>query len=156
MFVRFYDCRQRYTEGFLKEYKHWVLEISYLQHTLGSFIVFAKRKGVENISDLKAEEILELPGVMREMEVALNRHPVFRPDKINYWQMGNVVRYLHFHGIPRYRKKRRFDGRIWYDKTFGRVPIWSKQEVEADLVRRIRDEIGRELSKVNQLPKGKR
>lgn len=78
---RFWDPKGKYKEGFLKEYKHWVLEISFLQHTLGCFIIFAKRN-VERISELNNEELSELKTVMSEIEAAVTKE--FKADRFNY------------------------------------------------------------------------
>lgn len=138
---RFYDKNRQYTEGFLKEYKHWILEVSYRQHTLGSFIIFSKRKGVENITQLTDAETVELKEVMQDAETALGKNPLFQPDKFNYWQMGNKLKHLHFHGIPRYKDEREFAGRIWKDKTYGNVPVWSKKDEKHQLVKAIRESL---------------
>ena len=74
---RFWDEDNRYVEGFLKEYSHWVLEVSYGQHTLGSYIIFAKSR-VERISELRLQDADELIYVMGEMETALSK--TFKPD----------------------------------------------------------------------------
>ena len=62
---RFYDKENRYGDAFLKEYKHWIWEVSYRQHTLGSFIIFSKNSKIEKISELNEEEIIELKEVMK-------------------------------------------------------------------------------------------
>ena len=73
---RIWDPEGKYQVGFLKEYKHWVLEISFRQHTLGCFIIFAKRK-IENISALQKEELEELPLVINAIETPLLNDPMF-------------------------------------------------------------------------------
>ena len=143
---RFWDKENKYTEGFLKEYKNWVLEVSYRQHTLGCYIIFAKR-AVEKISELKTDEIDELKEVMAEIETALSKNDIFGPDRFNYWQMGNALHHLHFHGIPRYASRRTFNGKEWVDKTWGSVPIWSKENVDHDLIRKIKEAVKPYLSK---------
>ncbi len=146
MVNRFWDTHNRYTEGFLKEYGHWVLEVSYRQHTLGSYIIFAKRP-VEKISELHTGEIDELKDVMGEMEATLSSIDAFHPDRFNYWQMGNGLHQLHFHGIPRYEHPRHFTGKEWIDRTWGNVPVWSQEDVHHDLVAQIRDVIKPHLPK---------
>ncbi|OGH77490.1 MAG: hypothetical protein A2301_01645 [Candidatus Magasanikbacteria bacterium RIFOXYB2_FULL_40_13] len=140
MLNRFWDKNNKYTEGFLKEYKHWVLEVSYRQHTLGCYIIFAKRP-VEKISELENQEINELKDVMGEIETTLLKIDMFKPDRFNYWQMGNALHSLHFHGIPRYESSRNFNGKEWADKTWGSVPIWSKNDEKHDVVAKIREAI---------------
>jgi diadenosine tetraphosphate (Ap4A) HIT family hydrolase len=137
MILRPWDPENLYPGGVLKEYEHWVLEVSYRQHTLGSFIIFARRE-VERISDLEQMEIVTLRYVMRAIEVALTEAPEFHPDRFNYWQMGNALHRLHVHGIPRYQTPREFAGKTWTDTTWGSVPIWSKSNVDQALVESIR------------------
>lgn len=141
MVDRVWDSDGKYPEAVLKEYEYWVVEVSYRQHTLGSYIIFAKRE-VEKISELEDKEIVELKRVMGRIEEALFATPEFVPDRFNYWQMGNNLHHLHFHGIPRYAKPRKFAGREWVDKTWGSVPVWSRVEVDREMVQTLREAIG--------------
>jgi diadenosine tetraphosphate (Ap4A) HIT family hydrolase len=135
---RIWDPDNAYPGGYLKSYRFWTAEISYRQHTLGSFIIFANRS-VEKMSDLTAEEITELPLVMKDIEGALADIPVLRPDRFNYLQLGNAVHHLHIHGIPRYEKNRSFLNRDWIDSTYGNVPVWTTKNEDQETVRKIRD-----------------
>lgn len=144
MYNRVWDPQHQYTEGFLKEYQHWVLEVSYRQHTLGCYILFAKDH-VERISQLSPDAMVELRTAMKDIEDALTANPLFRPDRFNYWQMGNNLPHLHFHGIPRYASPRHFEGEEWFDQTWGSVPVWSKQNRGHDLVRKLREAIKQNL-----------
>lgn len=144
MFEKFWDKEKKYIEGFLKEYKYWLLEVSYRQHTLGCYIVFCKRE-VERISELTPEEIGELPLVLKEIEEALTKNETFKPDRFNYWQMGNGLHQLHIHGFPRYSTPRFFFSREWIDAAYGHPPVWSKEGVGHDLVREVREAIKKYL-----------
>jgi len=143
---RIWDPEGKYKEGFLKEYDNWVLEVSFRQHTLGCFIIFAKRK-VERISELTIEEFAELKEVMLEIENALSSIETFKPKRFNYLQLGNGLHRLHFHGIPRYESERQFNNITWEDKAWGHPPIWSKTEISAELIVAIKQEILKHLSK---------
>lgn len=144
MLNRIWDPEGKYEGALLKEFKHWAIEVSFRQHTLGCFIIFARRK-VERISDLTTEEASELSHVMKEIETALSSSSTFDPDRFNYLQMGNTLHHLHFHGIPRYKKERSFDGKMWKDETYGHPPIWVKDEVSAELVIKLKDSIKKSL-----------
>lgn len=144
MFQKFWDTENKYVDGFLKEYDHWLLEVSYLQHTLGCYIIFAKRK-VEQFSQLNPEELDSLPKVMHDIESALSQLPNFKPDRFNYLQLGNNLKQFHFHGIPRYVGNREFANQTWDDPTYGHPPVWKGEEVDLRLVRQLRDVIGSEL-----------
>jgi diadenosine tetraphosphate (Ap4A) HIT family hydrolase len=135
-----WDTKNKYTQGLLKEYDYWVLEISYRQHTLGCYIIFCKRS-VERISDLKTEEIDELKDVMAEIEATLSKIDIFKPDRFNYWQMGNKLNQLHFHGIPRYNSMRNFNEKKWVDENPESIPAWSHEDIGHDLVAKLREAI---------------
>jgi len=83
----------------------------------------------------------ELKIVMGEIEKALLMNEIFRPDRFNYWQMGNKVHYLHIHGFPRYAESRMFDGKEWIDEAWGKPPIWRTESVSEDLVAKVRDAV---------------
>src|SRR3990167_590762 len=70
MVTRIWDPEGHYETGFVKEYHSWILEVSFRQHTLWSFIIFAKR-AIEKISNLKNNEVIELIEVMKEFETTL-------------------------------------------------------------------------------------
>lgn len=140
MVNRIWDPKNKYTEGFLKEFDHWIWEVSYRQHTLGCFILFAKRP-IERLSQLKPKEMTSLVNVMKEVEETYSRIKTFNPDRFNYWQMGNYLHHLHIHGFPRYKEPRFFNERKWVDRTWGTVPVWSRKNVGHELVAKIRDEI---------------
>lgn len=144
MFTRLWDPDHKYSAGVVKEYTHWVHEVSFRQHTLGSCILFAKRS-VEKISDLNDEELLELKHVMRELEQAFTNIEAFQPNRVNYLQLGNAVHQLHFHVIPRYAQPREFLAKDWIDSTFGHPPKWSQVEEAESTVTAIRDEFLRVL-----------
>ncbi|HHD92628.1 MAG TPA: hypothetical protein ENL06_03355 [Candidatus Portnoybacteria bacterium] len=138
---RFWDKNNNYSGSTLKEYKFWALEVSYRQHTFGNFIVFCKRQGVEKISELNDEELLELKKVFQEIEFALLQNKIFKPIRFNYWQMGNKIHALHIHGIPRFDSEKVFLGKVWKDKDFKVPPVWTYKEQSKDTVMAIRDEI---------------
>ncbi len=135
---RIWDPENKYPGGYLKSYNFWTTEISYRQHTLGSFIIFANRS-VEKISDLTKDEIEELPHVMKAIEEAFASISNLQPDRFNYLQLGNAVHHLHIHGIPRYEKKRLFLDKKWIDMTYGNVPVWATANESQETVSKIRD-----------------
>ena len=146
MALRIWDPEGKYKEGVVKEYNHWVLEVSFRQHTLGCFINFAKRE-VEKISDLDDIEIVELKEVMKELETTLSMMENFKPDRFNYLQMGNSLHNLHFHAIPRYSSSRNFSNKEWKDETFGRPSVWTYTEVDKELVLMIKEAFLQQLQK---------
>ena len=137
---RFWDNEGKFEAGFLKEYQHWVLELSFRQHTLGCFIIFCKRP-TEKISDLTSEELTDLASVMKEMETLLQNLDGFKPDRFNYLQLRNVVNQLHFHGIPRYAEHRNFAGKEWIDTTYGKPPTWIFEHEDVKTINTIKSAI---------------
>ena len=135
---RVWDPQEKYKDGFLKEYNHWIIEVSFRQHTIGCYIIFAKRN-VERISELNNEELSELKTVMSEIEAAVTKE--FKADRFNYLQLGNNLHHLHIHGIPRYQTQREFNGQKWIDKTWGHPPVWSNKDASSDLVNTLKKTI---------------
>ena len=135
---RFWDPDGRYSKGEIKEYEYWNLEVSYRQHTLGCFIIFCKRN-VERVSSLTKEELNELKNVMKDIEIAVEK--AFGAARFNYFQMGNQLHNLHFHGIPRYSSDIDLLGKTWKDENFGHPPLWVKEEIGDNLVESIRSEV---------------
>lgn len=129
-----WDPEGKYVQHLLKEYKHWSLEISSRQRTLGAFFIFSKRDH-ERFSEMTEEETKELLVVMREMETALTN--AFKPDRFNYLQLGNELHSLHFHGYPRYATERVCAGRTWTDETFTSWPNASREKTPPEVVAEI-------------------
>lgn len=136
---RIWDPEGKYKEAFVKSYSHWTLEVSFRQHTLGCFIIFANRH-IEKISDLENEEIIELKRVMEELEITLSKIETFKPDRFNYLQLGNGLHHLHLHAIPRYANLRNYMNKVWVDTTYGHSPLWTRDESEKSLILGIKDE----------------
>lgn len=144
--IRIWDKDNKYPAGYVKSFKNWSFEISYRQHTLGSFIIFSN-KYHESISELSKREITELPSVTKYIEKLYSQIPLLNPDKFNYFQMGNNLKHLHFHGIPRYKRPRTFINKTWIDKTFGHPPMWSMKDESDKTVGDIKTFI---ISHINQ------
>jgi diadenosine tetraphosphate (Ap4A) HIT family hydrolase len=140
---RIWDPENKFYEGFIKKYKYWTFEISYRQHTLGSFLIILNRKA-ERISGLTKEELASLGEIMKIAEEAVDK--TFKPDRYNYLQLGNGVKHLHFHGIPRYETERVFDNEKYIDKSFGLPPTWSYENVPHELVAKINTAISYNLN----------
>lgn len=143
--IRHWDPKQEFLGAALKPYEHWVLEVSWQQHTLGCYIIFCRRKDVRLISELEPEELVELVQVMREIEGALRKSPVFKPDHFNYLQLGNLLPLLHFHGVPRYNKNRRFSKKLLnreitdIDPKY--LPLWTTDPITKEQMRDLQQEM---------------
>ncbi len=105
-------------------YRYWTLELSSRQHTLGSCLLFLNRKA-RRFSDLTAAELTELGAVSKKLERTWALVAFLKPDHTNYLQLGNNLPWLHVHCIPRYRRSRKFFGRVWKDASFGHPVRWT-------------------------------
>jgi len=140
------DPEGKYKKSYLKEYKHWILSVSSHQHTLGCYIIIAKRN-IEKVSEANGKELEELVKVMSDIEKALLTAKEFKPDRFNYLQLGNGWHHLHFHGIPRYETPRFFDGKEWIDKEWGKPPIWNYEKIPDEFIKKLKDAILKYLPK---------
>jgi diadenosine tetraphosphate (Ap4A) HIT family hydrolase len=137
--IRHWDPENRYVGAALTNYRYWAIEVSWRQHTLGSCIMFCRREGVRLLSELTDEELSDMRDAMAAHEMRLRTRSAFRPDHINYLQMGNVLLPLHLHIVPRYKTTRTSFGREWSDSAWGKPPAWSSEEISHTLMAQIRD-----------------
>jgi len=137
---RYWDEESAFIGGHLFSTAYWTVEVSFSQHTLGSFIIFSNRK-CQSLTDLKPSEIKDLPIAIKKIEKILKDNISFRPNWFNYLQLGNKIKHLHIHGIPRYQSKRVLLGKVWKDVDFRSPPVWSKKVCKQSLVKKIRDQI---------------
>jgi diadenosine tetraphosphate (Ap4A) HIT family hydrolase len=73
-------------------------------------LVFLGRH-VERLDDLDDDEYRRFTDELRSAVRAM-RH-AFAPDHVNVEMLGNVVRHLHAHIVPRYRDDPRWGNAIW-------------------------------------------
>ena len=101
----------------IKNFKYWTLALNYDQYYLGRAICYLNTYK-EKLSDLNQEEYLELFEIIKIYQHALEK--LWQPDWWNYAQLGNAVPHLHFHFIPRYKKKRVFENADFLDERWGK------------------------------------
>lgn len=135
-----WDTENQFYAGTLFRTEFWTVEVSYKQHTPGSFIIFLNRF-VSRFKDLFPNEVQELPEVIGVVETILAKHPQLQPELCNYLQLGNKVPHFHIHGIPRYSKPVHFIHKEWIDPTFGSPPVWSQSNISHQEVSYIRAEL---------------
>lgn len=100
------------------EYGHWTVLLHFNQYYLGRCIV-ALNRHIVDLFELQEEErraLFEM--VVPDLRAALTA--VFDPDLFNYAALGNQVRHLHLHVIPRYASPREFAGERFEDERWGR------------------------------------
>jgi len=106
-----------FAKDLIKAYDHWEIYVHENQGYLGRCIVWCKRADALDLTDATPEEQAELFVVLKDLASAA-RH-LFQPDWLNYSFLGNGVRHLHGHFIPRYATQRVFMNRVFEDVRYG-------------------------------------
>jgi diadenosine tetraphosphate (Ap4A) HIT family hydrolase len=125
-------CKENKNDLWIKKFKYWNLHVCWFQHTLGTLGIILKRHA-EKFSELTHEEIEELGEIVKLSQKILDE--TFKPDWYNIQQNCNLHRHFHFVVLPRYKKSRKFKGKIYEDKTFGEPIVYIKKK-EAESVRK--------------------
>jgi diadenosine tetraphosphate (Ap4A) HIT family hydrolase len=112
----FCNQREEYKKLNIKDYNYWRLMLHEHQCYLGRSIISLKRHD-EDIFNCTKEELEEL----REITIKLrnNIKSTFKADMFNYCSLGNGIRHVHLHLIPRYSKPVNFDGVVFTDERWG-------------------------------------
>ncbi|KKQ87857.1 MAG: hypothetical protein UT09_C0009G0011 [Parcubacteria group bacterium GW2011_GWF2_38_8] len=106
-----------YSKFIIKDYKYWTVYIHQNQSYLGRCIVWCKRENALDLTEATPEEQKELFVVLNDLKNAVTK--VFQPDWFNYSFLGNGMRHLHEHFIPRYAKPKEFMNITFEDKLWG-------------------------------------
>lgn len=101
----------------IKDYKYWEVNIHENQGYLGRCVIWCKRADALDLSEATPEEYQELLQIIKEIKNALTK--AFQPDWFNYALLGNEMRHLHCHLIPRYAAPRMFAGVQFVDELYG-------------------------------------
>lgn len=103
----------------IAELEHCFVMLNRDQFFPGYAFVFTK----EHVTELFHLEQSVRMAVMEEVSaVAAALYSLFRPDKMNYELLGNMVPHMHWHLVPRFRSDR-----LWPR------PIWAEPHAEAIL-----------------------
>lgn len=101
------------------ELEHCWVTLNRDQFFPGYCFVFAKA----HVTELFHLDVATRQGVMEEVNaVAAALARVYRPTKINYELLGNLVPHMHWHVVPRFAT-----GPLWPK------PIWSEPHAEVHL-----------------------
>lgn len=125
------DCGCFSQDFVIARYERWRLQLSKQQGYLGWLLVVLSRHA-EDGADLTPEEVVELWEIVRAARGALAR--LFAPDHFNYAILGNVVRHVHLHLMPRYESPREFAGRTFRDEHWGWFAIPGREEAPPELL----------------------
>lgn len=103
----------------IREFEHSYLILNRDQFFPGYCLLFAKQHVTELFDlDLKTRQ-----GMMEEVtRTAAALAALFKPDKLNYELLGNMVPHIHWHLVPRFSS----------DQLWPR-PIWSEPHAETYL-----------------------
>ena len=107
-----------FSKFLIKDYTYWVVYIYENQSYLGRCVVWCKRENALDLTDATPEEQAELFVVLNDIKNALQK--AFQPDWFNYAFLGNEMRHLHCHFIPRYASSREFMGTTFTDVFWGK------------------------------------
>lgn len=134
-----------YSQNLIKDYRYWTLSVFENQGYLGRCVVWCKREDALDLTDATEGEQKELILILRELKSALEQS--FQPDWMNYAFLGNGVRHLHAHVIPRYSKPRTFAGQEFKDVLYGQNYRTDHNFVTpSELLFAVRDEIINNIS----------
>jgi diadenosine tetraphosphate (Ap4A) HIT family hydrolase len=135
------ECFQR--DIVLARYRHWRLSLSRRQGYLGWCLVILSRHETD-AANLTAAEREELWVIIGGPRGALER--LFRPDHYNYAFLGNVVRHVHLHLMPRYESPRQFQGQTFRDEHWGWFAIPETEEAPAEILGALAEAVRGEIA----------
>jgi diadenosine tetraphosphate (Ap4A) HIT family hydrolase len=78
------------------------------------------KRHAEDLFEITDQEKDELFKVMRSLKSSLKNS--FNPDLMNYSSLGNELKHLHIHVIPRYERPVEFAGVTFTDERWGQNP----------------------------------
>ncbi|MEA2035901.1 MAG: HIT family protein [Nanoarchaeota archaeon] len=140
MGCEFCDNSSTFDELKIKEYPNWIVYLHPNQYYLGRCIIRLKRH-LEDFFDINDAELKEVFEITKEFRGAIKG--LFGADMINYATLGNIIRHVHLHFIPRYSRKVSFSGFVFEDKRWGQnyVPYDKEFRVSKEVTISIRDNI---------------
>ena len=107
-----------FSKYLVKDYRHWSVYVNQNQGYLGRCIVWCKRESALDLTHITKAEQNELHDILKLLVRATTN--AFHSDWYNYAFLGNEIRHLHCHFIPRYSSSRTFQGMVFEDKLWGK------------------------------------
>ncbi len=133
-----------FSKYIIKSYKYWEVTIHENQGYLGRCVIWCKRPEADDLSEVMKEEYEELLLIINALKDAI--HKVFKPDWFNYAFLGNEVRHLHAHVVPRYASERYYEGQVFSDKLYGHNFQTNPEfKLLEEMVLKIKEAIAKEL-----------
>ncbi len=142
--MKYMNCEFCNLQGLIiKEYKNWAVHLADDQRYLGRCIIRLRRH-TEDFFDINEEELKDFFEITKKLRNAVREN--FGADMFNYATLGNTVRHVHLHFIPRYSKEVNFSGINFKDERWGQnyVPYNKfevSEEIKLEIIRRIRKEL---------------
>lgn len=96
---------------------NWIWQIHENQAYLGRLVLRLKRPLIASLAQCTKQEWRDLHKQLLEYERVATE--LFRPDRFNYGQLGNVYPQLHVHAIPRYETPRQWRETRFLDQRWG-------------------------------------
>ncbi|MBI2674898.1 MAG: HIT family protein [Candidatus Aenigmarchaeota archaeon] len=128
----------------IKECRYWTIYLHPNQCYLGRCIIKLNRHA-EDFFDIEKNELDEVFEIAKHLRNAVKE--LFGAAMFNYAALGNIIRHVHLHVIPRYEGQRAFAGIVFEDKRFGDnyAPYDKGFKVPKELLMKLRGEIGSRL-----------
>ena len=137
------DCGCFQNDLVVARYEHWRLSVSRQQGYLGWCLVILSRHETD-AANLTGPELEELWEIVNGARSALMR--LFEPDHFNYAFLGNVVRHVHLHLMPRYESPREFASRTFRDEHWGWFAIPGGEEAPPEVLEALAEALRREIA----------
>ncbi|MEM0083925.1 MAG: HIT family protein [Candidatus Methanomethylicia archaeon] len=138
-------CDEEINKITIYEGRYWKITLNPNQYYLGRSMIILKRH-LEDPLELSDDELMELISLTKTFVKVLKK--IFQPDLFNYAMLGNIVRHLHLHIIPRYKTERIFEGIKFVDENWGKHYYpYPQMEIKLEILQKIVDKIKDEFIK---------
>lgn len=124
------------------ETEYWIWSLRPIQATLGAGVLSLKRE-CPVFGELIQEEFSDMNNIIRVIEKTLKK--AFDYDVINYLMLMMVDKQVHFHVIPRYNRNINVFDIKWKDLSWPGVPNLLVDELEMEVLLKIKDVIKENL-----------
>ncbi len=128
----------------IREYRYWTVSLHPNQYYLGRCMIILNRHA-EDFFDIEKNELGEVFEIAKQLRNAVKE--LFDANMFNYASLGNIIRHVHLHFIPRYRKEVSFEGIVFEDKRWGDnyAPYDRDFRIPKGVLLKIKDEIKSKL-----------
>ncbi|HIJ86527.1 MAG TPA: HIT family protein [Desulfuromonadales bacterium] len=115
------------------ELQHSYVTLNRDQYFPGYTLLFTK----DHVTELFHLERSERSSLMEEVSiVAKALHGIYKPSKINYELLGNMVPHIHWHIVPRFSSEPLWPRPIWAEQHEERLLLPHEQQQHIETIRR--------------------